>query len=85
MTCEDYAISGGEEGKQRLDLVAEVLRPTTTNLLRQAGIGPGACCLDAGCGGGNVTRDLAQLVCRATTRATTSGAQSPESSCDRQG
>ena len=62
MAHEDYAISGGEEGKQRLDLLADVLRPTTTNLLRQAGIGSGACCLDAGCGGGNVTRDLAQLV-----------------------
>jgi SAM-dependent methyltransferase len=62
MAREDYAISGGEDGKRRLDLLAEALRPTTTNILRAAGIGTGARCLDAGCGGGHVTRDLALLV-----------------------
>jgi SAM-dependent methyltransferase len=62
MVREDYAISGGKEGKQRLDLLAEALRPTTMSLFDLAGVAPGARCLDAGCGGGHVTRDLATLV-----------------------
>jgi SAM-dependent methyltransferase len=62
MARESYALSGGEEGKRRLDLLAEALRPTTTNLFEEAGIEPGASCLDAGCGGGHVTRDLALVV-----------------------
>jgi tRNA A58 N-methylase Trm61 len=62
MARADDAISGGEAGKQRLGLLANASRPTTTNWLRRAGIGSGARCLDAGCGGGHVTGDLAQLV-----------------------
>jgi SAM-dependent methyltransferase len=57
-----YAIEGGELGKRRLDLLAEVMRPSTLRLLRKVGLGPGQRCLDAGCGGGHVTRDLARIV-----------------------
>lgn len=57
-----YAIEGGELGKRRLDLVAEVMRPSTLRLFRKVGLGPGQRCLDAGCGGGHVTRELARIV-----------------------
>src|SRR5215211_6504631 len=57
-----YMIRGGQPGKARLRLIADVLRPSTRTLLQAAGIKPGMVCLDAGCGGGDVTLDLARLV-----------------------
>jgi SAM-dependent methyltransferase len=57
-----YAIAGGEEGKRRLNLLAEIMRPTTLELLATVGVGLGNACLDVGCGGGHVTIDLAQIV-----------------------
>jgi SAM-dependent methyltransferase len=42
--------------------LARVLQPSTERLLDQVGIGPGMHCLDLGCGGGDVTRLLAQRV-----------------------
>lgn len=57
-----YAIEGGELGKRRLDLLAEVMRPSTLRLLEDVGLGPGQHWLDAGCGGGHVTRDLARMI-----------------------
>ncbi len=57
-----YAITGGEQGKQRLDLLAEMMRPTTLRLLEQAGLRSGDRCLDLGCGGGNVVLDMARIV-----------------------
>lgn len=57
-----YAIEGGELGKRRLDLLAEVMRPSTLRLLAEVDLGPGQRCLDAGCGGGHVTLDLARKV-----------------------
>jgi ubiquinone/menaquinone biosynthesis C-methylase UbiE len=57
-----YAIEGGELGKRRLDLVAEIMRPSTLRFLGEVGLGPGQRCLDAGCGGGHVTGDLARIV-----------------------
>lgn len=59
---DSYAIEGGEHGKRRLDLLAEIMRPTTRRLLEQVGVGPGQTCLDVGCGGGHVTLDLAEIV-----------------------
>lgn len=60
MSC--YAISGGREGKERLDLLSEVMRPTTYQLLRRVGLERGMKCLDVGCGGGHVTLLMADLV-----------------------
>jgi len=57
-----YAIRGGEEGTRRLDLLAQVVGPTTDAFLGSAGIKPGMTCLDVGCGAGHVTRRLAALV-----------------------
>jgi hypothetical protein len=44
----NYVIRGGEEGKRRLDLLAEIMMPTTEALLTRAGIEPGMRCLDPG-------------------------------------
>ena len=47
-----YAIRGGNEGKERLDVLARVLLPTTAQLLDRVGLITGMKCLDVGCGGG---------------------------------
>lgn len=57
-----YAIAGGLEGKLRLDGLARVYREPTLELLERAGIRAGMRCLDVGCGGGHVSRELARLV-----------------------
>jgi SAM-dependent methyltransferase len=62
MKPESYIIRGGIEGRQRLRLVAQMMRPTTLALLERAGLRAGMSCLDAGCGGGDVTLDLARAV-----------------------
>lgn len=54
-----YIIRGGLEDRERLELLARVLWPTTSRLLAEAGLTPGMTCLDLGCGGGDVTRQLA--------------------------
>lgn len=59
---DSYAIRGGQEGKRRLDLLAEIVRPTTLRLLQDLGVSHGGRCLDVGCGGGHVTVDLAKLI-----------------------
>ena len=57
-----YAISGGKKGKARLNLLARVMLPTTSQLLNRVGLGKGMKCLDVGCGGGHVTLLMAQMV-----------------------
>jgi SAM-dependent methyltransferase len=57
-----YIIRGGLEGRERLRLVAGVLAPTTRTLLERAGVAEGMSCLDLGCGGGDVTLELARMV-----------------------
>jgi SAM-dependent methyltransferase len=59
---ESYTIAGGEPGKRRLDLLAEIFRPTTLRLLTDAGLRSGDRCLDVGSGGGHVGLDLARIV-----------------------
>jgi SAM-dependent methyltransferase len=54
-----YVIRGGVEGRERLRLLSEVMGPSTRDLLAAVGIPGGAACLDAGCGGGDVTLALA--------------------------
>jgi 2-polyprenyl-3-methyl-5-hydroxy-6-metoxy-1,4-benzoquinol methylase len=55
----EYAIAGGVAGKERLDVLNRVHGSFTCALLDSIGIKHGACCLDAGCGGGHVSRELA--------------------------
>ena len=57
-----YLIRGGVEGRERLRVLARVMRPTTLSLFDRVGIKAGMACLDVGCGGGDVTLDLASLV-----------------------
>ena len=57
-----YAIAGGSTGKERLNLLSEVMFPTTSQLLQRVGLRKGMKCLDMGCGGGHVTRFLAEMV-----------------------
>jgi 2-polyprenyl-3-methyl-5-hydroxy-6-metoxy-1,4-benzoquinol methylase len=59
---ERYVLRGGQLGYERLQLLARVHRPGTAELFLEAGIRPGMVCLDLGCGGGEVTFDLARLV-----------------------
>lgn len=54
-----YAIRGGVSGRERLRVLADVMGPSTRALLAAVGIPEGAACLDVGCGGGDVTFDLA--------------------------
>lgn len=56
-----YAIDGGLDGKRRLDLLAEAMRPTTLALLGRVGLAKGHRCLDLGCGGGHVAIDMARV------------------------
>jgi ubiquinone/menaquinone biosynthesis C-methylase UbiE len=56
-----YVIRGGREGYNRLLLLARASGPDTTALFRRAGICPGMQCVDLGCGGGEVTFELAKL------------------------
>jgi SAM-dependent methyltransferase len=57
-----YAIRGGIEGRERLRVLSRVMRPTTLEFFKRVRIEEGARCLDAGCGGGDVSADLARLV-----------------------
>lgn len=62
MQTNNYVIRGGLEGRERLRVLARVMRPATLSFLSRAGVRPGWNCLDAGCGGGDVTRELARIV-----------------------
>ena len=59
---ERYVIRGGELGYQRLRVLARTWEPTTSALFDRVGLGPGMSCLDVGCGGGDVTFELARRV-----------------------
>src|SRR5262245_9468570 len=61
-TTHRYAICGGKEGKERLDLLARVMLPTTAQLLARVGLIGGMKCLDTGCGGGHVAILMAGIV-----------------------
>jgi 2-polyprenyl-3-methyl-5-hydroxy-6-metoxy-1,4-benzoquinol methylase len=62
MGSERYVIRGGAEGRCRLRLLAQLFGPSTRALIEHVGIASGACCLDVGCGGGDVTLELARAV-----------------------
>jgi predicted O-methyltransferase YrrM len=56
-----YVIRGGVQGRERLRLLSRVMWPTTSALFERVGIARDARCLDLGCGGGDVTEELARL------------------------
>jgi ubiquinone/menaquinone biosynthesis C-methylase UbiE len=62
MTHQHYIIRGGVAGRERLRIVGRVMRPSTLSLLERVGLQPGMSCLDLGCGGGDVTCEMARLV-----------------------
>jgi len=55
-------IRGGQEGYDRLLLLARDRWPDTAALFERAGLSKGMRCIDLGCGGGEVTLEIAGLV-----------------------
>lgn len=55
-------IRGGRPGFERLAVLARAWLPSTAELFDRAQIGPGMRCVDLGCGGGDVTLELARRV-----------------------
>lgn len=61
MGTSTYVIRGGLAGRERLRVLARVMWPTTKALFERVGVADTARCLDVGCGGGDVTLELARL------------------------
>jgi SAM-dependent methyltransferase len=59
---EPYVIRGGKQGYERLLLLARDRWPDTAALFARARVAPGMRCIDLGCGGGEVTLEIAKLV-----------------------
>ena len=57
-----YIIQGGQQGADRLKVLANATWPTTEPFLREAGLSSGSKCLDVGCGNGDITSRLFYLV-----------------------
>jgi 2-polyprenyl-3-methyl-5-hydroxy-6-metoxy-1,4-benzoquinol methylase len=62
VSMERYVIRGGRQGYERLQLLARDRWPDTSALFERAGLGQGARCIDVGCGGGEVSFEIARLV-----------------------
>lgn len=62
MDTNRYVIKGGAQGRERLRILADVMGPQTRALLDHVGIPVGGSCLDVGCGGGDVSLELARRV-----------------------
>jgi ubiquinone/menaquinone biosynthesis C-methylase UbiE len=59
---ERYVIRGGREGYERLQVLARAHWPRTSELFDTVRLGPGMHCVDLGCGGGEVTFEIARRV-----------------------
>ena len=55
-----YAINGGLKGSERLEVLSQAMATFSEPFVEQAGIKPHWHCLDLGCGGGQVTSQIAQ-------------------------
>ena len=55
-------IRGGREGYERLQVLHRSRWPDTAQLFERVGVAAGMRCIDLGCGGGEVTFELARLV-----------------------
>jgi precorrin-6B methylase 2 len=62
MTERHYVHVGGEEGRDRLRVLARIFAPATAALLDRIEIVAGMRCLDIGCGGGDVSVELTRRV-----------------------
>lgn len=58
----EYVIDGGEQGKNRLNVLGRAMNEYSMDTLRKAGLSAGLSVLDAGCGGGSMTYSIAQTV-----------------------
>jgi SAM-dependent methyltransferase len=61
-TVDQYALGRTPEEYERLRAQSRVWETATARLFDQVGLGPGARCLDAGCGPGETMRTMAQRV-----------------------
>jgi ubiquinone/menaquinone biosynthesis C-methylase UbiE len=57
-----YVVRGGAEGGERLRILSRVMHASSMTLLERLALRDGLACLDAGCGGGDVTFELARRV-----------------------
>jgi len=57
-----YVIRGGLEGRERLRVLARVMHPSSMAFFDRCDLRDGLVCLDAGCGGGDATLQLARCV-----------------------
>lgn len=57
---QQYAIRGGIPGRERLRILARVMQASTNAFLDRLDVRNGFMCLDVGCGGGDVTTELAR-------------------------
>ena len=62
MAKDKYAIKGGVKGRDRLRLLSRVFHDSTLDLLDRIELSPGSTCLDLGCGGGDITVEMARRV-----------------------
>ena len=57
-----YSIKGGRAGRERLRVLSNIRQRGTQDFLDGIGVRPGMSCLDLGCGGGDVARELARRI-----------------------
>jgi len=57
-----YVHVSGREGRERLRILGRIFAPATAALFDRLGVGAGLRCLDIGCGGGDVSVELARRV-----------------------
>ena len=57
-----YVIRGGIQGRERLRVISRIMHPTSSSLLDRLELHEGLVCADFGCGGGDLTVELARRV-----------------------